>query len=215
MRFLFKYKNIVINVVLILVIGGLIFLSTNSETIVIEKEVECDETLEINEEEEEVSYVLADVKGMVVNEGVYELKQGSRVIDFINEAGGFKKGADTLNINLSKVVKDADVIYVFDEDFFENDVILEEIIIIEECICPDVTYEKCIDEKDDDEVDKLININTASVDELIKLQGIGEARAKDIIKYREDNPFVTIEDIKNVSGIGDASYNNIKDYITV
>ena len=219
MRTFYKYKNILINITLIITIGILVILSQNAEAVVIEKEVECDDEVIIKEVliTNDEKYVLADVKGMVVNEGVYKLESGSRVIDFINEAGGFKKGADTININLSRVVKDSDVIYVFDEYFFENDVIFEEIIIYEECICPDVTYEKCIDDetKEEENENGLININEASIDLLITLPGIGEARAKDIIEYREKTPFEEIKDIQNVSGIGEASYNNIKEFITV
>ncbi len=62
----------------------------------------------------------------------------------------------------------------------------------------------------------LININTAGINELMTLSGVGEAKAKAIIEYREKNgSFKSIEDIKNVSGIGEAAYQKIKDYITV
>ena len=67
-----------------------------------------------------------------------------------------------------------------------------------------------------DKTNGVVNINTASIDELMTLSGIGESKAKSIIEYRSTNgKFNTIEDIKNISGIGDALFNKIKDNITV
>ena len=61
----------------------------------------------------------------------------------------------------------------------------------------------------------MVNINTASVDELKSLPGIGEVTAKAIADYRKNEPFKSIEDIKNVTGIGDSKFDRIKDYICV
>ena len=64
-------------------------------------------------------------------------------------------------------------------------------------------------------VSQLVNINTATVEELMTLPGIGEVTARSIVDYRKETPFTSIEDIKNVSGIGDSKFNRIKDYICV
>ena len=65
------------------------------------------------------------------------------------------------------------------------------------------------------EENKLVNINTATIDELQTIKGVGESKAKSIIEYRKENKFIKIEDIKNVSGIGDSLFEKIKDYITI
>jgi len=89
---------------------------------------------------------------------------------------------------------------------------VEQSVIMEPEI--DVNYIEQPEENNNDNTTK-ININTASVDELVLLTGIGEAKAKSIIAYREKNPFYTVEDIKKVSGIGEKLYNNIADKICV
>ena len=82
-----------------------------------------------------------------------------------------------------------------------------------ECNCEVIEINNCIESK---ESSTKININTASIDELMTLSGVGESKAKAIIAYREENgEFKTIEDLKEVSGIGDALFENIKDGITV
>jgi competence protein ComEA len=70
-------------------------------------------------------------------------------------------------------------------------------------------------EEDKAAVSSLININTSSLDELLTLNGIGESKAVAIIEYRKNNKFTKIEDLMNVSGIGEALYNKVKDSITV
>jgi len=70
-------------------------------------------------------------------------------------------------------------------------------------------------EKESNEENKLININIATIDELQTIKGVGESKAKSIIEYRKENKFTKIEDIKNVSGIGDSLFEKIKDYITI
>ena len=70
-------------------------------------------------------------------------------------------------------------------------------------------------EKESNEENKLININTATIDELQTIKGVGESKAKSIIEYRKENKFTKIEDIKNVNGIGDSLFEKIKDYITI
>ena len=159
--------------------------------------------------EPDLSEVTVDIKGMVVNPGVYKVSQGSRVNDVINLAGGLLEGADTSLINLAKIVKDEMAIIIYSkEEVLEK--YKEEICV---CECPEINNDACID---DSSSNGLVNINTASLEMLMEIPGIGEAKAKEIITYREKNGlFKNISDIKNVEGIGEALFEKIKDYITV
>jgi len=186
-----------------------------------------------SDEEEIVSDVYIDVKGSVVNPGVYKLNSDSRVIDAISAAGGVSEGANTRFINLSKKVNDGDVIVVYSNKEIEE-ATKENIIYVETpCICEEVENNACYVEEDnyskENESETLtnnssdntntiekININTASIEELTTLSGIGEAKAKAIIEYREENGlFKTIEDLVNVSGISETLFSKIKENITV
>ena len=94
----------------------------------------------------------------------------------------------------------------------------KEKILQDKCIQKDenaLKNDACINNNQSANTNNKININTASLEELQTLPGIGEAKAKDIITYRETNKFNTIEDIKNVSGIGDALFAKIKENITI
>lgn len=176
--------------------------------------------------EEEIVKIFVDIKGEVKKPGVYEVANGSRVIDVINKAGGLKKEANTRYVNLSKKVSDGDVIVIYSNDEI-NEAMKSDIIYVETpCVCEEVN-DACLENNisddsnennniNDNVVSDKININTASVDELMKLKGIGEAKAKSIAEYRENNGlFSKIEDILNVSGISAKIYENIKDSITI
>lgn len=168
--------------------------------------------------DKEVEQVTVEIKGEVNNPGVYKVENESRIIDLINIAGGLTSNAVTNNLNLAKKLKDEMVIYIYNKnDLVEN--IKTEYVYLE-CKCPEVKNDACIEDKnienvEDSEKNELININTASKEMLITLSGIGEKTADKIIEYREKNPFNTIDDIKNVSGIGESLYEKIKDFITV
>ena len=170
--------------------------------------------------------IKVDVKGLVVNPGVYELPEQSRVIDAIEIAGGLLEGANTRSLNLSKILKDENVIII--ENKQEPEKIIE--YVYQECNCPKVNdaclnnkeivnfqEEKIVDSTSEiNEENKLVSINSATIEEIQSLPGIGEAKAKAIVKYREDNgSFQNVEDIKNVSGIGESLFEKIKDYITL
>ena len=170
-----------------------------------------------NKKENTQTKVLVDVKGEVNNPSVYELTTNNTVIDAINQAGGLTKKSDTSNINLSKKLEDEMVIIVYSKEEIKQ---MKKDTQVE---CPPCNN-ACITEND--EKAKLttkenmptgkININTADLTALQTLDGIGESKAKAIIEYRTKNgDFKTIEDIKNVSGIGDSVYEKIKDNITI
>ena len=190
-------------------LGGTIFIiyknnkNTKEEVVDIFKEVKEDK------KEAKTTKVIVDIKGMVVNPGVYEVDSTSRVNDVISLAGGLLEGADTSKINLAKVVEDEMTIIIYStEEVLEK--FREENCVCEKC---DITNDACISSTTDNQ---LININTADEKELQNINGVGEAKAKSIIEYREENGlFTTIEDIKNVPGIGDSLFEKIKTYITV
>lgn len=169
-----------------------------------------------------------EIKGEVVTPGVYELSSDQRVNDAILLAGGFTNNAYTNNINLSRKISDELVIYVYSnyEQYLLKQDNTKVVYKEKECNCPTYDIDTCILSGDSiiqngpsdntDNISDLININTADISKLTTLSGIGEAKAKDIISYREKyGNFASIEDIKKVSGISDATYEKIKDSITI
>lgn len=202
-----------------IVLLGVIFViyknneSKTEEVIDIFKEEKEEIDIETEEKEEYLNNqkVVVDIKGMVESPGVYEVDFGSRVNDVINLAGGLIEGANTSLINLAKIVTDEMTIIIY-----SNDEVLErykeEVCV---CDCPLVSNDACINNSEN--MDKeLVNINTATKEDLMTVSGVGDTKAESIIKYREENgDFKTIEDIKNVSGIGESLFEKIKDYITV
>ena len=193
---------------------------------IIKEEKNIDE--ESNTKEE--TKIKVDIKGQVLTPGVYELEENSRVIDVINSAGGLTEIANTSLINLSKKIEDGMVIIIYSNEEVANSNIKEVEtvfkIIEKECSCPNIKNDSCINteldndtqkepDNNNEETNKLININSASKEELMTLNSIGESKAEAIIKYRSETKFETIDDIKNVSGIGDALFEKIKENITV
>ena len=198
-----------------------------------------------------------DIKGSVVNPGVYEIKNNYTIKDIIEEAGGLKENSYTDNINLSKKVIDEMVIYINTKEEINR------LKKLNDCDCStkyeyiecnkNKTADKYIEEttkttektilttisiftksnstkattkhnnttttktlEENTVYNKLININTCTIDDLMKLKGLGEKKAYKIIEYRDQNGlFNTIEDIMKVSGIGESTYNAIKEYIEV
>lgn len=186
---------------------------TNEETI--EKEKQEDNI------EETTKYTI-DIKGAIKNPGVYQLNSNLTVNDAITAAGGLTKDADTSIINLAKKITDEMVIIIYTKEEVKNSNIVDTVIKVveKECICPNIENDSCLNTEIKDtitnkEESSLVNINTASIEELQTIKGIGENKAKSIIEYREKNGnFKNIEDIKNVEGIGDSLYETIKVYIT-
>ncbi|MEZ0395910.1 MAG: ComEA family DNA-binding protein [Anaerolineales bacterium] len=126
------------------------------------------------------------VTGAVATPGVYILPPGSRVADAVEAAGGFAEGAEQERINLAALLQDGEQIDV-----------------------PGVAATSRV-------LTQRVNINTATVDELDDLPGIGPTAAQSIVDYRLANgPFQTIWDLQNVPGIGPATFDRIKDYVTV
>lgn len=177
--------------------------------------------VEVNKEVSTVEKYAVNIKGEVKKPGVYFLDKGKRVIDVVNKAGGFTKKADSFVNNLSKKITDEMVIIIYSKqevkDFKKTKE--QEKQVIDKCIQKDETSLKnnaCIEENPNKNIDQnsKININTASLEELMTLPGIGESKAKSIIKYRDNTPFKTIDDLKNIQGIGDNLFAQIKENIT-
>ena len=227
MTFWYRHRKIILLIIVIfLFIGSLtfFFISKNykknkdskKKEVVVEKKIEK----KIEKKEEGNKYKV-DIKGEVNNPGIYSADENARVIDIINMAGGLTDNASTTVINLSKKIRDEMVIIIYSKEEVENFTATKEKEkeVQSKCINPDNTDLKndaCInyDEKEES-IGAKININTASLEELMKLSGIGEGKAKNIISYREKSKFNSIEEIKNVEGIGDSLYAQIEANITV
>lgn len=173
------------------------------------------------QEEVQTNYAV-DIKGAIKNPGVYIVDNNYNVNDVINLAGGLNKDADTSLINLAKKVTDQMVIIIYTKEEVKNSNIVNNVIKVveKECVCPNIQNDSCINDKIEDNItnstnNNLININTATKEELETISGLGESKANSIIRYREEHGnFNSIEDIKNVSGIGETLYEKIKIYIT-
>ena len=158
------------------------------------------ETLQEKAEEKET--MMIDVKGAVVKPGVYEAQSGDRVIDIIHLAGGLLENADQNQINFAMKVEDEMVLYL--------PVIGEENQNSEGAAPNFGSF--AASSPDNGKV----NLNTASESQLQTLTGIGPSKATAIIEYRDTNgPFKEIEQLKEISGIGDKTFEKLKDDITV
>lgn len=154
----------------------------------------------IEETEEKIKVHIA---GSVVTEGMVELEEGARVADAIEEAGGTTADANMNQINLAYKLQDGQKIYIPNQNEEEYQ------------ITTNMEGIQSANGTTSNETD-VININTATQTELELLPGIGPSTATKIIDYREENgKFENIEEIKNVPGIGEAKYENIKNKITV
>lgn len=171
-----------------------------------ENETETNETIEkVN------NNIMVDVSGEVNEPGVIELEEGKRIKDAIELAGGLTNKADTTNINLAYKLEDGMKIQIPSKEE-KNKTIQDNYISVD--------AGKNIENSEPNNIVKnkksIININTANQKELETLPGIGESTAQKIIKYREEKgKFKKIEELKNVSGIGDAKFEKIKEYIKV
>lgn len=217
----YLYIIIIFVILFLIILIGIVIMFKPKETVQV-PEIKL-EQLEEKNEDIIVETVKIDIKGNIANPGVYELEQGSRVIDAINIAGGLLENSNTELINLSQILTDEMIIIVYTNDQIEkyrqNSKEIEYVYIeIEKC--PDQINDACINQTENidksEETDTLININEADINELMTLSGIGESKAKDIIEYRDKNgKFTVTQDITNVKGIGESLFEKIKDYITV
>lgn len=186
-----------------LIIIGLVFSNQksaqteNTDEWLLEMQSESESIFQEPEEQELVFWVV-DVKGAVTNPGIYEVAKNMRVQNAIDLAGGLLQNAETRHINFAQHVTDQMLLYI--------PVVGEEIV--------DIPYTQ--PNSPVEEGTSKININTATDLELQALPGIGEKKALQIINYRTENgSFSTIEELMEVSGIGQKTFDTLKESITV
>ena len=182
------------------------------------EEIEIDENIQIsnennntninneqleNQEEENKETIVVHVSGAVNKEGIVELEENSRIADAIEKSGGLKDDANMNEVNLAYKLEDGMKIYIPSN----KDQEVQERSNISSVVESNVTNKKA---------NSKVNINTAPQEELDSLPGIGPSTALKIINYRKEHgKFSKIEELKNVSGIGDSKFNQLKDLITV
>ncbi|EFR96885.1 competence protein ComEA [Listeria ivanovii] len=194
-----KLKNYILIIVAV-IFAGLVYLcmpdketeevTTNAATIA---EVKAD-TEQVNESK----YVYIDIKGAVRSPGVYKLPLDARVQDVVKTAGGLTEEAESSKLNLAEKLKDEMSIYVYKKGEQGSETSTSR------------------SEQAGEKTEEKININTASTSNLQTVPGIGESKATAIIEYREkEGLFQTIEDLQNVTGIGEKTIEKLKEYLDV
>ncbi len=226
---LMRKKILIIGAVVIVLLSGGYFLycyyahMRNQTQEILADTKETVPVKKVSKKEEKEETMKVDIKGEVKKPNIYSATQDDRVIDIITKAGGLTKNADTSIINLSKKVKDEMVIIIYSKKEIKEYKQTKEKQqqVLEICEQEDVKNDACIDQENESNLESsethgLININTATIEQLQTLPKIGQSKAKSIISYREkNNGFKTIEEIKNVSGIGESVFDQIKNLITI
>lgn len=157
----------------------------------------------IIEAAQEITMIVVDISGAVIKPSVVELPEGSRVYEAIEKAGGLSKDADTTILNQAEMLTDGQKVYIPTQQEINE-------------IAGKGNSAMILPSTMNTKHPELININTASTEMLQQLSGIGPATADKIISYRNENgKFNQIEDIKNVSGIGEKTYDKFKNKITI
>ncbi|WP_100331637.1 helix-hairpin-helix domain-containing protein [Bacillus xiapuensis] len=161
---------------------------------------------EEKKETKEEQVVMVDMKGAVPKPGIYTLKQGARIHDAIAKAGGLQKDADRTAVNLAQKLQDEMIVYI------------PKIGEKPPAQSPSVSsaIPGASSPADGSKPETKININAASAEELQTMPGIGEAKAQAIIDYREtEGAFAKPEDLKNVTGIGEKTFEKLEPLISV
>jgi len=202
---------IAIGVAFIVVIGMYLYNIYNQNETDIESEL-YEESEEIDEEGQEQAIsgsIVIHIAGEVNSPGIVEVEYGSRIADVIEAADGLTAEANIRKINLAYIVEDGQKITIPSNEDIETN---ENFSYITKENGDNVVEGNTIESGSD----TMININQATQTELEQLPGIGPSTALKIIEHRQSNgDFKTVEDIKNVSGIGDAKFEKIRDYISV
>ncbi|CAM3433765.1 helix-hairpin-helix domain-containing protein [Nosocomiicoccus ampullae] len=191
----FKYKTILLSSVLgILCIFLIAIFFKTTDDIEYTEPVEVNNSVSANEEIEEVidnAYIYVEIKGAVKHSDVYKISKDARIKDLII-LGDPLPNADLNSINQSEKLHDEKSVYV-------------------------PVKGEVVDVKESETSDKIVvNINTATKDELMRLNGVGEKKAETIIEYREENGlFNKKEDLMNIPGIGQKTFENLQEHIEI
>ena len=188
-------KDKLIIIIVIMVLAGLGFYKSNNSDDEVDQNLLQFANTNIEETANSPKEIYVHIDGEVNNPGLYKLTTNDRVNDLLVIAGGATDKASLKDINLAKRLEDEMKIYIPSKD--EN-------------LSNEVSDQSGISSSSGK-----VNINTATKDELKTLPGIGDSRADEIIRYRENTVFSKIEDIKNISGIGDKTYEKLKELISV
>lgn len=195
---------IIVGFMFFIIIGGYLYniYSKDNEDIFEDEEIAIEENYQ--QKAEKSGKVVVHIAGEVNNPGIIETNTGSRIADIVEQAEGFTEEADISKINLAYIVEDGQKITIPSKNVEEAEYIEQENEngVIEESKSKDSSIGK-------------VNINKATQTDLEQLPGIGPSTALKIIEYRKNNKFKRIEDVKNVSGIGEAKFEKIKEYIDV
>lgn len=187
-EFVIKYKTYIFTIIILLLsIISIVFQNIHDKSKIYINNNEMQE----NKYEGKIAVYIA---GEVKNPGVYYIAENTRLNDLIEECGGLTSDADLTDINLAEKLNDSDKVVI---PRISNKIENED------------------NSSSQDDGNGRININTASKEELKTLNGVGDTLANNIIEYRKQNKFESVEDILNVNGIGESKYNTIKEYICV
>ena len=208
---MFKNKKIIIVTVIsaVIVCGFIIFeiknkneTDINYENIIVETEEKIEEK-EIDKNRQ-IETIKIHIAGQVKNPGIIELDSGSRISDAIEKAGGVTERANLDEINLAYILEDGQKLYIPNIEEKNKEYIMEE------------NGENIIQETNSSGINKKIDINKSDKEGFESIPGIGPSMAEKIINYRNENgEFKSIDELKNVSGIGEKKFESMKEYICV
>ncbi len=214
---IFEQKRALLIISIILFLLVTFFLYPKKEAVILEEPL-------IKEIETSVKndMIQVDIKGAVKKPGVYQMNIDSRVQDVIEKSGGLLENANLNTINLSKKLEDEMVIIIYTKEEIDQFMQEETRTLKQEntCVCPKVTNNACVEKtvtnQEETVISKKVSLNHGTREDFESLTGIGPSKAESIIQYRnEHGKFETIEEIKNVSGIGESTFEKIKDNLTL
>lgn len=217
MKYINKKQKIVLFIIIIITLGIAYYTYTikiNDQFNIEEQNLEIEENereKEINENIKENTKIIVHVSGAVRNEGIVELKEKSRIADAIEMVGGVTEDAYMKDVNLATILEDGMKIYIPTKEEVEK-----QRENTNDSVSKDTNLDIYNNSSNTRKKNNKVNINTATKEELDTLPGIGESTANKIISYREEKGnFKSIEEIKEVSGIGDSKYEQIKNLIEI
>ncbi len=197
-------KNKIIGgiVLFLLALGFVVYQNKNEQIITNEKEIFVEDAFETTQTVEKK--IIVCITGEIVHPGTYEMTQGCRVKDLVDVAGGFKDSSETSRLNLARKLIDEDLVVIPEKQMLQKESLQEN--------SEANVKTKSLSLNDNNK----INLNTATIQELDSIPGIGKITAEKIIQYRDKKGFFSkIEELMEVDRIGEATFNKIKDYVEI